>query len=62
MTQENLNNLENNEIPKTTPEKVEEKEISQEEFLNWLDNEGNMFKNEIRFCLFTKICVGSEVV
>lgn len=46
MTEENLNNLENNEIPKTTPEKVEQQEISQEEFLNWLDNEGNNFKQE----------------
>jgi glutamate synthase domain-containing protein 2 len=46
MTQENVNNLENNEIPKTTPEKVEQQEISQEEFLNWLDNEGNNFKQE----------------
>ena len=46
MTQENLNNLENNEIPKINHEKVAEKEISQEDFLNWLDNEGNMFKNE----------------
>lgn len=42
----NKNNLENNEVPKDTQEKIEQKEISPEEFLNWLDNEGNSFKNE----------------
>jgi hypothetical protein len=46
MTQENLNNLGNNEVPKITPEKVEQQEISQEEFLNWLDNQGNLFRQE----------------
>lgn len=43
---EDKNSLENNEVPKVTPEKIKEKEISQEEFLNWLDNEGNLFKQE----------------
>lgn len=42
----NKNNLENNEVPKVTPEKLEQKEISQEEFLNYLDEEGKSFKNE----------------
>lgn len=42
----NKNNLENKEIPKISQENTDEKEISQEEFLNWLDNEGNLFKEE----------------
>lgn len=42
----NKNNLENNEAPKPSQENIEQKEISQEEFLNWLDNEGNSFKQE----------------
>jgi len=48
MTPENTNknNFENNETPKVTPEKVEQKEISQEEFSNWADNEKESFKNE----------------
>lgn len=46
MTQENLNNLENNEIPKATHEKVEEKEISPEEFLSVANNEEQKFKQE----------------
>jgi hypothetical protein len=46
MSQENLNNLENAEILKLNLEKVEQKEVSQEELLNWLDNEGAKFKLE----------------
>lgn len=49
MSQENLNNLnnlENAEILKLNLEKVEQKEASQEELLNWLDNEGAKFKLE----------------
>lgn len=42
----NKNNLENSEVLKTSQENAEQKEISQEEFLNWLDNEGNLFKQE----------------
>ncbi len=45
-TPENTNKLENNEVPKVVPENLEQKEISQEEFLNWLDNEDNNFKQE----------------
>ncbi len=45
---EDKNSLENNEVPKVTPEKIKEKDISQEEFLNWIDNEGNLFKQETR--------------
>lgn len=48
MSQENLNNLENAEILKLNLEKVEQKEVSQEELLNWLDNEGAKFKLETR--------------
>ncbi len=45
-TPEDKNNLENNEVPKVTPENLEQKEISQEELLNYLDNEEKSFKNE----------------
>ncbi len=48
MTPEDItkNNQENNETPKASQENIEQKEISQEEFLNWLDNEGNNFRQE----------------
>jgi len=42
----NKNNFENNETPKVASEKVEEKEISQEEFSNWADSEKESFKKE----------------
>jgi len=42
----NKNNLENNEVPKVTPENLEQKEISQEEFLNYSKEEVASFKNE----------------
>ena len=45
-TPENKNNLENNEIPKVTPENLEPKEISLEELLEYSNNEGVVFKNE----------------
>lgn len=40
------NNFENNEVPKITPENLETKKLSQEEFLNWLNKEEKTFKNE----------------
>ena len=48
MTREDItkNNLENNETPKVFQKNIEHKEISQEEFLHWLDNEENLFKQE----------------
>ncbi len=42
----NKSSLENNEIPKTSQENIEQKEISQEEFLSWADNEQSSFKQE----------------
>lgn len=43
---ENIKNVENKEISKPSPENVEQVEISQEEFLSYLDDESNLFKQE----------------
>jgi len=60
MFNENINNIENGEKKKVHQENVEQKEISKEELLNWLDQEEESFKKETQIELSKSNSVGLD--